>query len=125
MVVPEDWPDGEVWVDEGSGKRYIKWKGSEFAIDEDGFLASYKDWNTDWMDFVRSQEGIPVWTESHLKVINFLRTYFMTHGSIPTIRVVVKGMGITLSGIYDLFPSGPALGACRASGVPRPTGCLA
>jgi len=26
--------------------------------------------------------------------------------------------------IYDLFPSGPAKGACKVAGLPKPDGCV-
>jgi sulfur relay (sulfurtransferase) DsrC/TusE family protein len=26
--------------------------------------------------------------------------------------------------IYELFPSGPAKGACKVAGLPKPTGCV-
>jgi len=29
-----------------------------------------------------------------------------------------------LNQVYELFPSGPAKGACRIAGLPKPTGCV-
>jgi tRNA 2-thiouridine synthesizing protein E len=29
-----------------------------------------------------------------------------------------------LQEVYELFPSGPAKGACKAAGLPKPTGCV-
>jgi len=26
--------------------------------------------------------------------------------------------------VYELFPSGPANGACKVAGLPKPTGCV-
>jgi TusE/DsrC/DsvC family sulfur relay protein len=28
------------------------------------------------------------------------------------------------AGVYELFPSGPAKGACKVAGLPKPTGCV-
>jgi tRNA 2-thiouridine synthesizing protein E len=30
--------------------------------------------------------------------------------------------GFNLAHLYDLFPSGPSIGACKAAGLPKPTG---
>jgi tRNA 2-thiouridine synthesizing protein E len=38
--------------------------------------------------------------------------------------MLVKETGFTLEKIYQLFPSGPALGACKVAGAPKPTGCV-
>jgi tRNA 2-thiouridine synthesizing protein E len=40
------------------------------------------------------------------------------------IRKLCKETGFTLQQIYELFPSGPAKGACKLAGLPKPTGCV-
>jgi len=40
------------------------------------------------------------------------------------VRKVCKETGFKLKEIYDLFPSGPAKGACKLAGLPKPTGCV-
>ena len=42
----------------------------------------------------------------------------------PMIRKLCKETGFPLKKIYDLFPSGPAKGACKLAGLPKPTGCV-
>jgi TusE/DsrC/DsvC family sulfur relay protein len=42
----------------------------------------------------------------------------------PTIRDLCKATGFKLNQIYGLFPSGPAKGACKVAGLPKPTGCV-
>ena len=32
--------------------------------------------------------------------------------------------GLRLKEIYELFPLGPARGACRVAGLPKPDGCV-
>ena len=36
----------------------------------------------------------------------------------------VESMPDELREIYELFPSGPAKGACKVAGLPKPTGCV-
>jgi tRNA 2-thiouridine synthesizing protein E len=38
--------------------------------------------------------------------------------------MVVKQTGFDLKKIYQLFPGGPAKGACKVAGLPKPTGCV-
>jgi len=40
------------------------------------------------------------------------------------IRKLCKATGFKLNEIYELFPSGPAKGACKVAGLPKPTGCV-
>jgi len=40
------------------------------------------------------------------------------------IRKLCKQSGFPLKAIYELFPSGPAKGACKVAGLPKPTGCV-
>jgi tRNA 2-thiouridine synthesizing protein E len=40
------------------------------------------------------------------------------------IRKLCKSTGFKLNKIYELFPSGPAKGACKVAGLPKPTGCV-
>jgi tRNA 2-thiouridine synthesizing protein E len=40
------------------------------------------------------------------------------------IRLLCKETDFRLKYIYELFPSGPARGACKIAGLPKPTGCV-
>ena len=63
-------------------------------------------------------------TENHWKVINYLRNYYLQFGIAPMIRKLCKETGFKLNEIYQMFPSGPAKGACKLAGLPKPTGCV-
>jgi len=45
-------------------------------------------------------------------------------GIAPMIRKLCKETGFKLAQIYEMFPSGPAKGACKVAGLPKPTGCV-
>ena len=98
--------------------------GSSYLVDEDGFLENPEIWNeTVAMDFA-STEGVEQLTDAHWKVINYLRNYYLEFGIAPMIRKLCKETGFKLNEIYALFPSGPAKGACKLAGLPKPTGCV-
>jgi dissimilatory sulfite reductase related protein len=103
---------------------YIEAKGQKIEIDEDGFLVNPDDWNEEVVTIFAKVEEVAELTEAHWKVINYLRDYFKQFGIAPMIRKLCKDTGFTLKEIYDMFPSGPAKGACKLAGLPKPTGCV-
>jgi len=98
--------------------------GKSYLVDEDGFLEDPSIWNETVAADFSSCEGVPELTEKHWKVINYLRNYYTQFGIAPMIRKLCKETGFKLNEIYELFPSGPAKGACKLAGFPKPTGCV-
>lgn len=98
--------------------------GKQVEIDEDGFLVNPEDWNEDVVKAFAALEDVSELTEDHWKLIDYLRNYYKQFGIAPMIRKMCKDTGFTLKQIYDLFPSGPAKGACKLAGLPKPTGCV-
>jgi len=95
-----------------------------YDVDEDGFLNDPDIWNKDVASDLATTEHITDLTENHWKVVQYLRDYYLQFGVAPMIRKVCKETGFKLSEIYELFPSGPANGACKIAGLPKPTGCV-
>jgi dissimilatory sulfite reductase related protein len=98
--------------------------GKQFEVDEDGFIQDPTQWDEAIARALADQEGIQELTEEHWKVINFLRSYYQQFGVAPMIRKLTKETGYPLKHIYELFPTGPAKGACKLAGLPKPTGCV-
>lgn len=98
--------------------------GKAVEVDEDGFLVSLDDWDEDVAKVIAATEDVPELTEDHWKIIEYLRNYFKDYGIAPMVRKMTKESGYSLKEIYDLFPSGPAKGACKIAGLPKPTGCV-
>ncbi len=102
----------------------IDLNGRTYIVDEDGFIEDPNLWNeTVAVDFAAT-EGIGDLTERHWKVIHYLRNYWKQFGIAPMVRKLCKETDCKLSEIYDMFPSGPAKGACKLAGLPKPTGCV-
>ena len=93
-------------------------------VDEDGFITEPSLWNEKVAAALASTEGVDELTEDHWKVVKYLRDYFLQFGVAPMIRKLCKQTGYDLKTIYKLFPSGPAKGACKVAGLPKPTGCV-
>jgi TusE/DsrC/DsvC family sulfur relay protein len=96
----------------------------KIEVDEDGFIQEMDKWNQDVALALASTEGVENMTESHWKVVNYLRDYYQKFGIAPMIRKLCKETGFSLKEIYELFPSGPAKGACKVAGLAKPTGCV-
>ncbi len=93
-------------------------------VDEDGFIQQPEKWNEEVARALAKTEGVEEMSENHWKVVNYLRKYFLEFGVAPMIRKLCKESGFKLNEIYALFPSGPAKGACKVAGLPKPTGCV-
>jgi tRNA 2-thiouridine synthesizing protein E len=93
-------------------------------VDEDGFIQEPDLWNKTVAAALATTEGVDDLTEDHWKVVEYLRNYYMQFGVAPMIRKLCKETGYDLKRIYALFPSGPAKGACKVAGLPKPTGCV-
>jgi TusE/DsrC/DsvC family sulfur relay protein len=94
-------------------------------VDEDGFLLEPESWNEAVAAALATTEGVEgELTEDHWKVVKYLRDYYLQFGVAPMIRKLCKQTGFDLKTIYKLYPSGPAKGACKVAGLPKPTGCV-
>jgi len=103
----------------------IEHAGKSFEVDEDGFLLKgMEEWCDEWVEYVKSIEGITEMTDEHWKVINALQDYYKKNGIAPMVRILSKTTGFPLKRIYELFPSGPGKGACKMAGLTKPTGCV-
>jgi tRNA 2-thiouridine synthesizing protein E len=98
--------------------------GREIELDEEGFLVDFEDWTNNAAAILASEQGIKELTEEHWQVIKYLREYYKEFKIAPMIRKLCKDTGLSLKQIYELFPSGPARGACKIAGLPKPTGCV-
>jgi len=96
----------------------------KYEVDEDGFLQDPQIWNEAVAKDFASTESVADLTEAHWKVINYIRNYYLQFGIAPMIRKLCKETGCPLQRMYDLFPSGPAKGACKVAGLPKPDGCV-
>jgi tRNA 2-thiouridine synthesizing protein E len=104
---------------------FVNYNGTQLEVDEDGFIADPSLWNEDMARFLaESEEGITDLTQDHWKVIYYLNEYYAEFGIAPMVRKLCKETDFKLKYIYEMFPSGPAKGACKVAGLPKPTGCV-
>ena len=98
--------------------------GQEIEIDEDGFIQEPDKWNEKVAeDVAKTEEAYPM-NDDAWKLVHYLREYYTDFGIAPPIRMLKKQTGLDLRAMYKLFPSGPAKGACKVAGLPKPSGCV-
>ncbi len=62
----------------------IEHKGKSYEVDEDGFLLKgADDWDENWVDYVKTVEGIAEITDEHQKVIDALQEYYKRMVLLP------------------------------------------
>ena len=98
-------------------------KDKVLETDQDGFIQDFDAWDEDLAQYMASAAGMGSLTPDHWKILYFLRDYYRLNELAPPIRVLCRETGLTLKTIYQLFPGGPARGACKIAGLPKPTGC--
>jgi TusE/DsrC/DsvC family sulfur relay protein len=102
----------------------LELQGRSFEVDGDGFLSTPELWNEEVARLFAEYDGLADLSEKHWVVIKFIRKNFEEKGNAPMIRSICQETGVKLREIYELFPLGPARGACRVAGLPKPDGCV-
>lgn len=98
--------------------------GREFEVDGDGFLQRPELWDEEVARLFAKSDGTGDLTQKHWAVIKSIREYWQENDMAPMVRKVCQDTGIRLREIYQLFPMGPAKGACKIAGLPKPDGCV-
>ncbi len=99
-------------------------EGRILEVDGDGFLSNPAIWNEELAAAIARHDGIAEMSEKHWAIVRIIRANWEEKGMAPMIRVICQSTGVKLREIYELFPLGPARGACRVAGLPKPDGCV-
>ncbi|MBN3036572.1 MAG: TusE/DsrC/DsvC family sulfur relay protein [Bacteroidales bacterium] len=102
----------------------IEIEGRVLEVDGDGYLSDPDIWDEEVARLIASYDGIRKLNEKHWAVISIIRKNYLEKGMAPMIRTICQESGLRLREIYELFPLGPARGACRVAGLPKPDGCV-
>ncbi len=104
---------------------FVESEGRPVEVNEEGFLVRPEEWTEEMAKHLaRVEEGLAELTPEHWAVIRYIREYYLDKKLAPMVRKMCQATGFPLMKIYDLFPSGPAKGACKVAGLPKPDGCV-
>ena len=98
--------------------------GRTVAVNDEGFFDDPAEWTEEMAPEIARADGIGELTESHWRVIKFMRHEFAEKGTGPTVRILGKTSGVSVKELYQLFPKGPAKEAAKIAGIPKPRGCI-
>lgn len=96
----------------------------DIGFDSNGFILNPDLWDEEVAAAIAVEEGIEEMNEKHWAIVRFIREYWEEKDLAPPVRKLCKETGVSLREIYSLFKSGPARGACRVAGIPKPDGCV-
>lgn len=99
-------------------------EGKAIEFDKDGFMTDPTLWDDHVAAAIAREEGIEDISDKHWAIVRFIRDYWKEHDLAPPVRLICKEVGVSVREIYRLFTSGPARGACRVAGLPKPDGCV-
>jgi TusE/DsrC/DsvC family sulfur relay protein len=98
--------------------------GKEIEVNEEGYLTDSSQWTKEIAAEIAKEEGIPVLTDNHWHVLNYLQKEMKETGVMPTIRKLKSAGVMPTKELYDLFPEGPLKKASKISGLPKPASCI-
>lgn len=103
----------------------IEVEGKTIQLNEEGFMSNPEEWSESIAEaLAREEEGLASLSDDHWAVIKYIREYYVEKNLAPMVRKICKTTGFPLRRIFELFPSGPAKGACKLAGLPKPDGCV-
>jgi TusE/DsrC/DsvC family sulfur relay protein len=94
--------------------------GKTYEVDEGGFLLAPELWSEEVAECLARTENVNEMTEEHWTLVRYIRYYFEQYGIAPMERKLSRETGFSPERIDELFPSGPAKGACKVAGLPGP-----
>jgi TusE/DsrC/DsvC family sulfur relay protein len=97
--------------------------GRKILFDKEGFIWNPEEWTEEIAVVLAKEMGLEQITDTHWKVIRFLRDYFFYHGRAPLNRDIKAGTGLSLLELETLFPEGIRKGARRVAGLRNPRSC--
>ena len=96
----------------------------DVELNDEGFFVHPDQWTEAMAPDLARREGIDELTDRHWQVIRFMRSQYLAKGAGPTVRVLGKTSGVSITELYQLFPKGPAKIAAKIAGIPKPRGCI-
>jgi tRNA 2-thiouridine synthesizing protein E len=88
-----------------------------FEVNIQGFLINPQQWNEMYAIYKAQEMKMPLLTDKHWQVINFLRQSFEQNNLVPTVYETCEAGDIGLKELQRLFPDGYHRGAVKIAGL--------
>ena len=96
----------------------FSYNNKDYDVDTSGFLADQTQWDEGFAEGMALEMNIDGGlTDSHWKVIRFIRSEFEKSGECPLVFSTCRASGVSPKDLKSLFPAGYTKGACRLAGL--------
>lgn len=96
----------------------FRYQDRTYQVDAEGFLVDPTQWDENFAQGMARQVGAPKdLTSVHWGVISLIRNTFSETGRCPMAYEICRKLGLRLSDLKNLFPSGYLRGACKLAGL--------
>ncbi|HCG98370.1 MAG TPA: sulfur relay protein DsrC [Actinobacteria bacterium] len=92
--------------------------GIPAALDEEGYLLDYHQWDESVAQAIAEKEGVGEITPDRMEIIKFMRTYYEKYKAYPILGNVCKNVHQPRDCVNEEFID--PLKAWRIAGLPRP-----
>ncbi len=99
-----------------------EYAGKTVNVSEDGYFTDASQWSREVAADMAKEVNLEL-TETHYKVLEFIRDKYNTGGSL-TIRSIGKSGIASIKEFYKLFPGAPLKKATLLAGIPKPASCI-
>jgi len=97
----------------------IEYSGKKIALDDEGYLSRYEDWNENAAHALAEREKVGELTSERMDILRFMRDYYKKFNSFPILRAVCRNIHQPDDCTYEQFPD--PVKAWKIAGLPKPT----
>lgn len=97
---------------------YLEINGKKTAIDEEGYLVNFDDWDGTVAAALARREGLGVLTDDRLAALRFIREYYKKYNYFPILNAICKNIHKPKDCVQEEFIN--ALVAWKLAGLPKP-----
>ena len=102
----------------------FNYNDKEYEVDVKSFLVDINQWESNFVQGMALQLGIPTLTTEHWNIVNYIHNTYIETGRCPRVYQTCETAGLRLQELRRLFPTGYLRGACKIAGIPSKAGHL-
>jgi TusE/DsrC/DsvC family sulfur relay protein len=99
-------------------RDYIEYQDKKIAVDDEGYLVNYDDWNETVAKTLAERAGVGELSQDRIAILKFIREYYKQYNFSPLLRAVCKNVHRPKDCVHEEFYN-PLL-AWKLAGLPKP-----
>lgn len=98
--------------------KTLTFNGKTYEVDDHHFLLDHKAWDKDFAAGIARMIGMEEdLTKGHWEVIDFIQNRFRETRACPVVHETAQALGLSMTSLQRLFPTGYLRGACLIAGI--------